>query len=475
MLDYGRFDHGRMKPGLGDWKDEDQVRRGAGGRAAAAARRDPPVAARAVRRLGLRARARGAARVVAARCRRSPRSPSSSRSTTRGTTSTTASARCSTSRSPADEYEVIFVDDGSTDATPARLDALAAEHAHVRVEHIPNSGWPGRPRNVGIELSRGEFVYFVDNDDWIGREALERMHAMAVRDEADIVIGKVVGHGKSVPRNLFRRNRTGVDLELGRAGLAAHAAQAVAAHVPRRAGPALPRGPAAARGPRVRDARVLRRAAHLGARRLPLLPLGAARSRRQRVVGAAGPAVVLRVHARGARRRRRAHRARPVPRPPLLALVPGQDAQPRREDPLQPGPRAPPRAVRGDARARRRALPRERRRDPAVQPAGALAAAARRRLRGAGGAGRLRDRAARAGARASPCARSRAAPSWWWRRSSSRCGSGARASGSCGGMPGSTRPRRSIAARCSCCSSGARRRRSTACRREVERAARRRA
>jgi glycosyltransferase involved in cell wall biosynthesis len=113
----------------------------------------------------------------------------------------------------ASEYEAIFVDDGSTDATPARLDELDAEHANVRVEHIPNSGWPGRPRNVGIELARGDYVYFVDNDDWIGREALERMHAMAQRDNADIVIGKVVGHGKAVPRNLFRRNRSGVDLE----------------------------------------------------------------------------------------------------------------------------------------------------------------------------------------------------------------------------------------------------------------------
>ena len=100
------------------------------------------------------------------------------------------------------------------------------------------------------------------------------------------MIGKVVGHGKSVPRNLFRRNRTGVDLEWDalvwlltphklwrRTFLDAHE-------------PALPRGPAAARGPRLRDARVLRRAAHLGARRLPLLPLGAARPRRRTRRGA---------------------------------------------------------------------------------------------------------------------------------------------------------------------------------------------
>src|SRR4051812_11043610 len=115
-----------------------------------------------------------------------------------------------------DELELIFVDDGSTDGTPARLDALAAAHRNVRVQHIPNSGWPGKPRNVGLDLATGDYVFFVDNDDRVERDGLERAHAMAVQDRADVVIGKVVGHGsRRVPRDLFTENRHAVAFEPG--------------------------------------------------------------------------------------------------------------------------------------------------------------------------------------------------------------------------------------------------------------------
>ncbi|MFC9680647.1 glycosyltransferase family 2 protein [Streptomyces sp. NPDC056948] len=114
---------------------------------------------------------------------------------------------------PPEEFEVIFVDDGSTDATPARLDALAAEDPRMKVIHQENSGWSGKPRNVGIAASTGEFVMFVDNDDYLGDEALERMYDYGVANGADVVVGKMAGKGRGVPVELFRRNHPRATVE----------------------------------------------------------------------------------------------------------------------------------------------------------------------------------------------------------------------------------------------------------------------
>ena len=105
---------------------------------------------------------------------------------------------------PADQIEIIAVNDGSTDGSGAALDELAAEHRHLRVIHQEASGGPGRPRNTGIDRAAGEYVFFLDADDHLAPEALERCCAMADANGTDVVVPKYVGVGRRVNPDLFR-------------------------------------------------------------------------------------------------------------------------------------------------------------------------------------------------------------------------------------------------------------------------------
>ena len=87
---------------------------------------------------------------------------------------------------PADEYEVIIVDDGSTDSSGALCDTLAAEYGHIRVIHQRNRGLSGA-RNAGIPVASGTYVLFVDSDDFLCPNVLGTLVGLMESKELDIL------------------------------------------------------------------------------------------------------------------------------------------------------------------------------------------------------------------------------------------------------------------------------------------------
>jgi CDP-glycerol glycerophosphotransferase len=112
-----------------------------------------------------------------------------------------------------DRLEVIAVDDGSTDGSGEALDDFAKHHPDLlRVLHQEACGTPSIPRNIGLDLARGEYVFFLDADDYFGPEALERMVAMADEHGSDVVLGRMSGVGRGTPSSMFKENQPRADL-----------------------------------------------------------------------------------------------------------------------------------------------------------------------------------------------------------------------------------------------------------------------
>lgn len=75
-----------------------------------------------------------------------------------------------------ENLEILLVDDGSTDATGALCDALAAEDGRIRVFHKENGG-SSSARNLAIAQAKGEYLGFVDSDDYISPDMYEHLYA----------------------------------------------------------------------------------------------------------------------------------------------------------------------------------------------------------------------------------------------------------------------------------------------------------
>ena len=106
--------------------------------------------------------------------------------------------------------ELIVVNDGSSDGTERILqeyrDAYPACFQFCTVEN----GGQGRARNIGFDLSTGDWIGYVDSDDWIDPEMYERLIAAAEIEQADLALCEVLAHfpdGSTAKEHIYREDR----------------------------------------------------------------------------------------------------------------------------------------------------------------------------------------------------------------------------------------------------------------------------
>jgi hypothetical protein len=104
------------------------------------------------------------------------------------------------------DIEVIAVNDGSTDGSGQVCETYAAADSRMRVVHQRNGGLSDA-RNVGLVAARGEWVLFLDGDDWIDSEAAASMLAAAEAADADVVVAGFHVDVHDAAGTLIRRER----------------------------------------------------------------------------------------------------------------------------------------------------------------------------------------------------------------------------------------------------------------------------
>jgi len=104
-----------------------------------------------------------------------------------------------------DGMEIVFVDDGSTDACPAVLARYAAQHSQMRVIRRDNGGLSAA-RNTGLDHIGGEYVAFVDSDDWIEPGYYRHLLDLARAQHLDLAHGNAMYHfeGRREDQPIYR-------------------------------------------------------------------------------------------------------------------------------------------------------------------------------------------------------------------------------------------------------------------------------
>lgn len=96
------------------------------------------------------------------------------------------------------DFELILVDDGSPDNCPQMCDQFAKNDSRIRVLHKKNGGLSDA-RNAGTAIASGEFVTYVDSDDYVADDYLEKLHSLLEKYDADIAVTGVERYYGSKP------------------------------------------------------------------------------------------------------------------------------------------------------------------------------------------------------------------------------------------------------------------------------------
>lgn len=97
--------------------------------------------------------------------------------------------------SKCDNCEIILVDDGSTDSSPAICDKYEQQYANIRTVHKTNGGLSDA-RNVGLAEAKGEYILFVDSDDFIGTDTLFATAEKLIQDSNNSIDLLTFGYSK---------------------------------------------------------------------------------------------------------------------------------------------------------------------------------------------------------------------------------------------------------------------------------------